>query len=154
MGVGGPIDLSANPDPNDAVAAAVIINQYFLDNAIVGAIAEGNANEIAIYSPNVSIVNVGGTAAVREYQLSIFDNTNYDFEDGLDTIEVREYCANVPAPVAPTFTSLVTGEPIASCGAFGWKVDLVIKTKAGCTFNVSATIANFVTDTPSSFTFA
>jgi hypothetical protein len=154
LGVGGPIDLSANPDPNDAVAAAVIINQYFLDNAIVGAIAEGNANEIAIYSPNVSIVNVGGTAAVREYQLSIFDNTNYDFEDGLDTIEVREYCANVAAPVAPTFTSLVTGEPIASCGAFGWKVDLVIKTKAGCTFNVTATIANFVTDTPSSFTFA
>lgn len=135
------IDLSANPDANDAVEAANIINAYFAANDISG-IAEGVGNVLSVYSPDVVFVDLDGTDAFDQvHQISMFDGTAYDANDGLASIEIKVYCQTQLAPANPTFESLPNIEEIDTCGAFaGWEVEAVVTTIAGCTFNLAATV--------------
>lgn len=138
------IDLSANPDANDAQGAADIINAYFTANSISG-LAAGEGNVLTVFSPTVAFVNIDPLGDIdlfdQVHQISMFDNTVYDQYDGLDSIEIDVYCQTQPAPVTPTFTALPSIEPIDTCGAFaGWEVTAIVTTKAGCTFNLSATV--------------
>ena len=155
------IDLSANPSGADAEEAAAIINAYFLANNIAG-YAVGVGSVLVVQSPNVEFVSLDAagtpTAFTKEYRLSMFDNTDYDANDGLGSIEVRVYCQTQASPVNPTFTALPSLEDINACSAFaGWEVDIIVTTVLGCTFELSATVNSASAAYPAnqvSFTFA
>lgn len=135
------IDLSANPDANDAAAAAAIINAYFAANDIEGQ-AAGNGNVLTVVSPSVVFVNIdpSGTPVVfdKVYFISATDTTNYSPNDGLGSVAIKTWCQAASEPVSPTFTALPNLQRLPVCtGDTGWDINAVFTSKLGCTVGMA-----------------
>lgn len=146
---GGDVLISlAGNGAADAEGAAVIVNQWLLDNGYAGN-AEGVGTLLTVYSPDVTF-DVLGTAGVKadfteEISISVFDQTIYDEYDGIGSVEVKVWCQSAAEGTAEVFDELPVNVFAPVCGVDGWNVKATVVTKLGCTFVVTAAVDNFAT---------